>query len=189
MGDLMAKFRVATWVVHGLAAVVLLVLFSKTGVMASWCIVPGLLIACGSAASIPGRPLTLYAAFGAVLGLSFWLAVSAINQGFYLNLIPVLLLIVGVSWLLREPEWPSAIFTLVAIALELGITAMIYTNRDDIRDVEPEMIIKSLSTTTTMLFVGAVYATVGFAEILLLKKARKKKKSRAIRTPVDGPIL
>ena len=189
MADLLQKLRAASWGVHALAAVVVLVLALKTGLMAGWCVVPGFLIACGAAASVPGRPLTLYAAFGSILGLSFWTAVSAINQGFYLNLIPIILLIVGVSWLLRDPEWPSILFTMAAIVLELGITALIYSHRDDIRDVEPELVIRSLATTGTMLVVGAAYSAVGFAEVLALKKARRRNKSRAIRTPVDGPNL
>jgi hypothetical protein len=95
MADLLPKLRAATWVIHGLAAVALAVLFSKTGAMAGWCIFPGLLIACASVASSPGRPLTFYAAFGALMGFSFWEAVGEIRTGHYLELLPALLLIAG----------------------------------------------------------------------------------------------
>jgi hypothetical protein len=189
MQDFLAKFRVGTWIVHGLMAMVLLVLFAKFRMMAGWCIFPGLLIACGSTAALPGRPLTLYAAFGALLGISFWWAVSAINQGGYLELIPVLMVVVGASWLLHETDWPSAIFTIAAIALELGLVALVYANRHDILDVEPEHVMKSLATRTVMLLVGATYTIVGFAEVLLLEKARWMKKSRAVRTPARPPMI
>jgi hypothetical protein len=40
-----------------------------------------------------------------------------------------------------------------------------------------------------MLVVGAVFLGVGFAEVRLVKASRRKKKSRAIRTPAGPPIL
>jgi uncharacterized membrane protein len=189
MTDLLPKLRVASWVVLGLAAIALALLLGKTGAMAGWCIFPGILIACASVAASPGRPLMLYAAFGDLMGFAFWLGVSAINAGQYLDLLPALLLLVGVSWFLREPEWPSFIFTGVVVALCLGLMAYLYSHRFDLSHSDLELTVRVVNTSVVMLVVGAVFLAVGFIEVKLKKAVKRKKKSRAIRTPSPPPIL
>ena len=186
MADLVARFRVATWLIHGVVVITLIVLLLQNRAIAGWCIFPGLLIACASVAASPGRPLTLYGAFGALMGLSFYLGVSSIYSGDYLGLVPVLLLIVGVSWFLREPAWPSFVFSVVAVSLALGLMALLYHNRFELSDENPEFTVRFVRTSVVMLVVGTVYLAVGFAEVTLVKTRRKKKRSTAIRTP-SGP--
>jgi hypothetical protein len=189
MSDLAQKIRLAIWIVHGAVALALVILFGKTGAMAGWCIVPGVLIACASAAAIPGRSITCYAAFGALMGVAFWLGVSAINAGQYLELIPSLLLLTGVAWFLRDPRWASFIFTSVVIALCLGLTRLVYSARFEHPTSDVEHVVRSVITSVVILVVGWVYLGVGFLEVKLGQARRKKRKSRAIRTPVEPPML
>ena len=188
MADLLDRFRVATWGLHGVVAVVLVVLLAKTGVMAGWCIFPGLLIACAGASASPGQPLTVYSAFGALMGFSFWEAVGEIHSGHYLELIPALLLLVGASWFLREPEWPSFLFSVVMVALWLALLAWIWDRRFELADTDPDDAIKKVRTSVVVLVVGMAYLAAGLAQVKL-GRSRRKKKSRAIRTPVDPPVL
>ncbi len=188
MADLLPTLRVATWVVHASAAIVLAALLATTGVMAGWCVVPGALIACAAVSASPGRPVTLYAAFGALMGFSFWQGVSSIHSGHLLGVIPSVLLIAGASWFLREPGWPSFAFTGVVVALWAVLLAWFHDKRFELDNTDPADAIRIVRTSVVVLSVGAVYGIVGFAEVLL-GRARRKKKSRALRTPAGPPML
>jgi hypothetical protein len=187
MMDLLPKLRIASIVLHVGAALALLVLLSRAGVTAGWCIFPGVLIACGSVPTMPGRPVTLYVSFGILMGYAFWLAVSAINLGEYLTLVPALLIVVGSAWLLNEPAWASAIFTWVAVAFCLGLTILLHQNRFNYPADEIESIGRTVATSAVVLVVGLLYSLFGFAE-MMLKKTRKRK-TRAIRTPTGPPRI
>ncbi|HWE37990.1 MAG TPA: hypothetical protein VG406_15575 [Isosphaeraceae bacterium] len=192
MGDLLSKIRLAGWVVHALAAVVLVILVVNTGVMAGFCVVAGLLIGAAGVPTMPGRPIALYAAFGALMGYAFWMFVSALNLGNYLTLVPALLVVAGAAWLLRDPGWPPAIFTGVVVLACLGLNAVIYANRFDVEDVDSADIVRSVATSTVVLLVGLVYGALGLAEAMILKAQRAKAKAktrRAIRTPTELPDL
>jgi hypothetical protein len=156
MGDLLSKIRLAGWAFHALAAVTLILLVVNTGVMAGFCVVAGLLIGAAGVPTMPGRPMALYAAFGALMGYAFWMFVSAVNTGNYLSLVPALLVVAGAAWLLREPGWPPAIFTGVVVLVCLGLNAAVYANRFDVEDVDSDHIVRSVRTSTIVLLVGLV---------------------------------
>jgi hypothetical protein len=194
MGDLLSKVRLAGWVFHALAAVTLVLLVVNTGVMAGFCVVAGLLIGSAGLPTMPGRPIPLYTAFGALMGYAFWMFVSAINTGNYLSLVPALLVVAGAAWLLHEPGWPPAIFTGVVVLVCLGLNAVVYANRFDVEGVDSEHIVLSVRTSTVVLLVGLVYGALGMAEAMIQKRRRAKAKAgskarRAIRTPTELPDL
>src|SRR5438876_8573482 len=71
MDDLKATLRIVGLVLHVLAAAVLVLLFLKTGGMTVFCVVAGALIGCASVPVRPGRPITVYTAFGLLMGYAF----------------------------------------------------------------------------------------------------------------------
>jgi hypothetical protein len=166
---------------HGAAAIAMAVLvILPTRAMALYCIVPGVLIGCTGVAALRGRPITLYAAFGVLMGYVFWYFVSAVNQGEFVVLIPILLLAAAVTWLLHSPDWPSVIFTGVVILLLVGLTLLMYRQRTQLDD--PERVVSTTATGLVMLCVGLMYVGVGFWEESLRrsKKSLRKKRRRSI---------
>jgi hypothetical protein len=103
--------------------------------------------------------------------------------------LPALLLLARISWFFREPAWPSFLFTAVVDALCLALMALVHAHRFDVPESDPETIVRVVTTSVVMLVVGAIFLAVGFAEVKLVKASRKKKKSRAIRTPAGPPML
>jgi hypothetical protein len=187
MGSRKAKFQIAGLIVHLISAIALLLAFREAGGMVAFCVVSGALIGCGAVPARPGRPVTLYAAFGLLVGFAFWLFVSAVNQREFLVVIPAALLATGAVWLLQEPGWPPVLFTGVVALLCLGLVGLQYQHRYDLDGLDPETARRNALTTLVVLTVGLVYLALGFAEASL-RKARKKVR-RAIRTPVDPPLL
>lgn len=189
MSDLLSKVRLAGWVTHALAAVVLIALIATTGGMAVFCVVGGLLIGAAAVPTMPGRPITLYAAFGALMGYAFWMFVSAVNQGQYLALVPTLLVVAGAAWLVHDPGVPPAIFTGVVVLVCLGLNAVIYANRFDNVEVDSDIIVRTVRASTIVLLVGLVEGALGFTEAMLVKAQRKKAKAakarRGFRTPTE----
>src|SRR5438132_10376767 len=104
MNDLKRALPIIGYVFHGVTALALVLLFLKTGGMTVFCVVAGALIGCASVAVRPGRPVTLYVAFGLLMGYSFWMGASAISQQSYLLLVFLLVLAGGALWLLEQPR-------------------------------------------------------------------------------------
>jgi hypothetical protein len=178
MSHLKATYKAIAIGTHVLAAIALVLLFLKTGGMTLFCVVPGVLIGCASVAARPGRPVTLYAAFGVLMGYAFWMAVSAVNQHDVLSLVPVALVVVGAAWLLQTPRWPSALFTAVAVLLSLGLAVLQYRHRHDVGGFDPEQVRRGALTSLVVLALGLVYLGLGFAEATLQEP---RQRPRAVR--------
>jgi hypothetical protein len=154
------------------------------------CLVVGALIGCGSVRAVPGRPFSLHLTFGAVMGYAFWLCIGVVRNGDFIALIPALLLVVGAAWLLREPGWPSAIFTWIAVAICLGLLAEGYRNRYTNPYADPAEVAQAVATAVVLLVVGVAESVVGLTGTILGKSRKKKRTApRAIRTPSEPPIL
>jgi hypothetical protein len=190
MSNLKASLFAAALIVHVLAAVAIALAFLETRAMTGFCVISGALIACGGAAAEPGRPITLYAAFGTLMGYAFWLAVSTINHRAFLYVIPVVLLAIGAVWVLQNPSWPSVLFGGVTAVLCLALTGLEFQHRFDADRADPDSIRRSALTTLVVLTIGLVYLAVSFGEVSLRKTRRKpRKRTTAIRTPTDPPLL
>ena len=191
MSDPLKAIRIASWVALGAAVLASLLLIREVGVLAGMCLVVGAMIGAGSASSVPGRPKSLYAMFGAVMGYTFWLAISLLRRGDVLSLVLAAMLVVGVSWMLRKPSWASAIFTWASLALALIAVYFGYRNRYNIPDADPNEVAHSSLTAVVFLGIGLVESAIGLAEAMLGKKSRKTKKAaaRAIRTPSEPPMI
>jgi hypothetical protein len=186
MSDSKATLRVIALVVHPLAAIVLLLLFFKTWGMTVLCVVPGVLIGCGSVAARPGRPVTLYAAFGVLMGYAFWMGASAVSQGAIVAFVPILLLVAGALWLLQQPSWPSAIFAGVVVLLCLGLALLEYRQHPEFMEYDPELIRRSALTSFVVLSLGLVYLALGFAEASLQAPRKAKRATRRVKRPRTG---
>jgi hypothetical protein len=174
-----AIFQVVALGVHLLAAAVLVLLFLQTGGMTVFCVVAGALIGCASVPARPGRPVTLYVAFGVLMGYAFWMAVSAVNQRAVLSLVPVVLLVAGAVWLLEAPRWPAALFTGVAVLLSLGLAVLQYRQRHD-TDYDPEYVRHSAVTSLVVLSLGLVYLGLGSAEAMWREPRKAKRGGRRV---------
>jgi hypothetical protein len=183
MGD---SKTILWWVaigLHCLAAGALVLLVFQTRAMAVFCIVPGALIGAASVPAVRGRPISLYAAFGVLMGYSFWALASAVNQREPILGLLALLVAAGAVWLLKAPGWPSVIFSGVAILLCLGLVALNYRWARDLRDSDLEHTRKSAITTFGFLTLGLAYAGIGFAEVSQkddrgAARGRRKKRRR-----------
>jgi membrane-bound ClpP family serine protease len=176
-------FLLISIALHCVAVIILAVLLYATGMMAVFCIVPALLVGCASVPALPGRPANLYAAFGLLIGFSFWNLVSAVNQRDWLAIMLVLLVVIGSVWLLRDSSWPSAGFAGVAILLCLGLGLFMLTRKPDFDDPVPDRARRSGLTAIGILLLASGYAGTGFAEVLV-RKAAKKAKKKKMRRPV-----
>ncbi len=167
---------------HAAAAIALLILIRETKAMAAVWIITGVLIGCAAVAAQPGRPITLYAAFGAFLAYAFWIAVSAINQGQYIEVLPALFIAIGAVWLLQSPEWPAVLFTAAAAMLFLVAVGFVYYRRYDFPQWDFDTLRRTLLTTYVFLGTGLCYLIHGWLEIKF-RPRRKKKKRVVFRTP------
>jgi hypothetical protein len=166
---------------HCVAVILAAALLYLTRGMTAFCIVPAALVACVSAATVSGKPINLYIAFGLFVGFGFWVVVSAVNQRDWLSLLPPVLLVAGGVWLLQAPSWPSLTFSGVAILLCLGLAMLMFSKRPDFADPVPDRARKSALTTFGILLLASSYASVGFAETLVARagatsRAKRKKK-------------
>lgn len=178
MNDLKAALRIVAWAAHGVAALVLALLCFQSPAMTLFCIVPGALIGCASVAAMRGRPVTLYCAFGALMGLAFWLGVSSVNQRDFIGLIILIVLAAGVVWMLQQPNWASVIFAGLMALLILGLSILQYRYRHQVSVVDAETIRRSFLTTLGVVSVGLLYLGHGFAEVLLQPSRRPRRKKR-----------
>jgi hypothetical protein len=169
-----------TMLLHVVATLALVLLLRETRAMGGFCIIAGALMCCAAVPAQPGRPIALYAAFGASLAYAFWLAVGAINQGGYIALLPALLLGIGAAWLLQAPDWPSVTFSAVAGLFCIALAVYGYQHRGKFLEIDERTMRHSLLTTVVVLGVGVVYLTVGFLEIRF--RPRRKKKKRLVGT-------
>jgi hypothetical protein len=187
MANLKSSIFAISLVIHVLSAVAVILLFMATRSMAGFCVISGALIACAGAAAQRGQPVSLYIAFGMFMGYAFWLAVSAINQRAFIEVLPAALLAAGAAWLLQDPRWASVLFTGITALLCLALAGLAYNHRFEI-DFDPERIRLSALTTLGVLTIALVYLALGFAEASL-RKTRKKtaKKTATIRTPSGPP--
>lgn len=183
MSKLKTNFRIASIAVYVLAAIALGLTFRETRAMTGFCVISAVLIGCASVPARPARPVTLYGAFGLLVGHAFWLFVSGINQGFYLSLIPAVLMAVGAVWMMQNPAWPSVIFLAVVDVLHLAIAAIQYQFRYDAEHSDPETIRRSVLTSVVVLVSGLAFLAVGFTEELLRKKAKAQRASRPATRP------
>ncbi len=166
---------------HCVAAGVLVLMLVKLTNMTAICVIPAALIGCASVPAVRGRPVNLYVGFGLLMGLSFWMLLSAVNERAFLALFPMLLLAAGAVWLLQQPSWPSLIFTGVAIVLSLGLAMMMYHQDPDFLDSLPDRARKSALTSFGVLFLAASYSGLGFAENYfreLDRSARSRRRKR-----------
>ena len=132
--------------------------------MAIFCIVAGALIGCASVPAVRGRPVTLYVAFGVLMGNAFWMAVSAVNQGALLELVPVVLLVVGAAWFLKQPRWPAALFSAILLVFFMGISVLDYRQRHIDFEYDPEYIRRGAITSLVVSALGLVYVGLGLAQ-------------------------
>jgi hypothetical protein len=179
MSNLKSAFRIASIVVYIIAAVAFAFLYRETSAMTGFCVVAAVLIGCGSVPARPGRPVTLYGAFGLLVGHAFWLFVSAINQGMYLGLIPAVLTAVGAVWMMQNPTWPSVIFSGAVGVLNLALAGLQFQHRFDATLSDPDTIRRTVLTSVVVLVVGLVFLAVGFTEMVMLKAAKSKRAARS----------
>jgi hypothetical protein len=173
MNNPQATLRMVALAVHGLAVVAVVLLFLKTSGMTVFCVVPGALIGCACVAAQPGRQITVYAAFGFLMGFVFWDCASIVNQKAFLVLIVVALIAAGAVWFLRSPTWPAVLFTAIAVLLRLAIAASTYRHRFD-TEYDPNYILRSVLTVAVVLSLGLVYLGLGFAETVVQKSSKRK---------------
>src|SRR5262245_47045242 len=127
MDDMPVILRYVALVLHGLAACVLIGLLSLTGVVTAFCVVPAVLAAVAASAVVRERPISLYAAFGLLIGHSVGIVVSAVVLRNFIVLVPMLILVAGAVWLLISTNWPlvivsaGAILPVVAVAVLMTV--------------------------------------------------------------------
>jgi hypothetical protein len=170
--------RVAAMASHAVAVGVVAYLFSQTSGMTLFCVIAGVLIGCGGAGSVPGRPISAYSAFGSLMGYAFWVSVSAINQGAFTGLIPATLLAIGVVWFLQQPARPSVIFTIIVTSLLLIMAVSEHRNPYDVDGWEPDEVRRSALTAMGALSLGLMYLGIGFAECRLAPTRKPKQRKR-----------
>jgi hypothetical protein len=185
MSNTKTALLIAAIVVHILAAVALVILFFKTGGMTVFCVVAGTLIGGLSVAARPGRPITLYIAFGVLMGYVFWMGASAISQSAFLELLILVLLAAGAVWFLQDPRWPAALCTAVLALLLIGLAAVQFRQALQFIEYDPELIRRSALTSLVVLAIGLMYVGLGFAEASLqgppkAKRARRRMKQRVV---------
>ena len=78
MANTRQMIRIAAMAAHLVTLGIASFLFTQTRAMTVFCVIASLLIGCGGIGSVPGRPLSAYAAFGSLMGYAFWVSVSAI---------------------------------------------------------------------------------------------------------------
>ena len=173
-----SHFFRATLASHAVAVAVVVLLFRQTQAITAFCAVAAILIGCGSVSSVPGRSVSLYAAFGTLMGYAFWISVSAIHQHEYLALVPAVLLITGCVWFLQELRWPSFLFT-ASLAVWMLVTAVSsYRNPYDVDGWEPDEVRRSAVTSVGVVSVGLMYLVVAFTEGMLVGPRQPKRKRR-----------
>jgi len=177
MSDLRPTLRILGFALHVVAAGVLVLLFLKTGGMTVFCVVAGALIGCASVPARPGRPITVYAAFGLLMGYAFWMGASAISQGNFLLLLFLLVLAGGAVWLLEQPRWPAALFTAIMVLFLLGLAAVQYRHAD-LSDYDPTLVRHTALTTLMVLGLALAYIGLGCAESSFLEPANSKRPAR-----------
>ena len=183
MADRSAAIRTATLAAHAAAFLALSAVFLRAPEIAAVWLVVGALIGAASAGSVPGRPIPLYVTFGVVTGLAFFICVNAIRMGVYFNLVVALVLVIGAGWLLHDPGWPPFVFNAVSILVALGLTAVNYQNRYENELFDPETVARAAAVHFGFLPAALVESAAGFAAYRLGKSRKKRKASRAIRTP------
>jgi hypothetical protein len=174
----LAVVQVLAIVMHVLAAAVLVVLAAlPTRPMALFCLVPGVLTGCVIPAVLRNRPVTLYAAFGVLMGYAFWDLASSINQGHFLDLLAVCILAASTAWLLQQPSWPPLLLTEIMGSLLIGFNLLAYSQRFDW--TEPEYIARSTGTALGILCTGMLYGALGFWEASLRGLPPKPRENRS----------
>jgi len=173
-------------VVHLLAATALVLLFLKTRGMTLFCVVPGVFIGGSSVLARPGRPITVYVAFGVLMGFVFWLSASAVNMRSFLDLVFVLLVVGGAVWFLQVPSWPSASFAAAVALLYLGLSIAEYRHPAESLYFDDAHLRRGALTSIVVLTIGLVYLGLGFAEVSLegMNKPNRKPR-RKVRPPAD----
>ena len=178
MANSKQRIRVAAMAAHAVALGVVVFLFTQTRTMTAFCVIASLLIGCGGIGSVPGRPISAYAAFGSLMGYAFWISVSAINQRAFLALIPAILLVIGIVWFLQQPAWPSVIFTIIVTSLLLIMAISEYRYPYDVDGWEPDQVRRSALTAIGVLGLGLMYLGFGFAECRLAPPRKSKQRKR-----------
>ena len=175
MNDAKSLLWIGALVAHAATAVTLLILVLQAPAMALFCLVAGALIGCAGVPTVPDRPVTVYTAFGVLMGYGFWVAVSAINQRVPLSLLPALLLVTGAVWLLKQPSWPSTLFCVAAVIFIVGLAILQYRGRHEADDFDQDHIRRSALISLIVPSVGLVYVGLGFAQYSLGKPRKKKR--------------
>jgi hypothetical protein len=170
--------RPLTLAAHAVAFTVAVPLFIQTRAMTAFCAVAAILIGCGGAGTVPGRSVSTYAAFGALMGYAFWISVSAIHQHEYLALIPAVLLVTGCVWFLQELRWPSFLFAVCLATVLFGLAVSSYRHPYDVDGWEPDEVRRSAVTSMGVIGVGLVYLVVAFADVTLVEPRQPKRKRR-----------
>jgi len=149
-------------------------------------IVVGTLIGLASVATVEHRFVPLFISFGLMFAPTFWVAVSAVNQRLFLELIPAVLLIIGVAWTLQQPGWIPAGFSAAAVIFLLITLRFAYLHRFQSNFSTPEQIVQSLTINSVMNIMSLLELLmgVGIAKTAPYKKKRRKRTDK-IAIPTD----
>src|SRR5262249_13008917 len=112
------------------------------------------------------RPITLYIAFGLLMGYSFWMGASSISSRNFLFLVFLLVLAGGAVWLLEQPRWPAALFTTIIVLLFLGLAVVHYRHAEE-TEYDAKLIRDTQLTTIVVLSLGLIYAGLACVESFL----------------------
>lgn len=107
---------------------------------------------------------------------------SAVNRGADLMVVPTALVGVGAAWLVHSPDRPSALFTATAALVCIILAGLSYQYRHEFVQEDAETIRHTALTTVVVLAIGLGYLALGFTEIKL-RPRRKKKIPAVFRTP------
>lgn|GEM_PF-3674754 len=138
----------------------------------------GLLIGLGSISTVKHRIAPLFVAFGLTFAPAFWMSVARINRGEYLELIVPLLLIVGVTWVLQQPQWPAGVFTAVVTLAYLALLSVEYRYRFEDDHLEPNEVIRLVTIQATLFTLALLNVIVGIGiEATTVKKQKRRRKT------------
>jgi hypothetical protein len=176
--------RAVVYTVHSITALAVVILTVNFPRMMPMMIIVGGLIGVASATTVTHRYSSLFVAFGLMLAPSFALTIAAVNQSEFLELLPPVLLVIGVSWSLQRPGWIPLGFSAFAVSLVYLICRDTYIHRFENDYGTPEEVIQAVVVYASMVTLSFVQAAVGVTQAMTSTKPKaKKKKSPQIAIP------
>ena len=177
---------IASFALHVVSVVVIASTWVRFPIFIPWDIAPAALIGIASFTTVKRRPIPMFVAFGLLTAVAFWFTIGALRVQSVLSALPPLLLITGIAWMLQAPNWPSALFTLVAGLMFLGVLWLTYRFRFENDYSTPEVVAQMVISTSILVVLGLLQAGVGFAMFLVQPKPKKKKSvTRQIVVPTE----